>query len=114
MGEQSLIISEVLRMVTEFASKLGDISTVVSFAALVANWVIPKLLLSNGLLLKNSAVRILTAFFYAKTGSAPFWDADPVNYYRSIADGLRVLMWSFILRCCAGVIMPFSSRPLLK
>ena len=52
MGEQSLIISEVLRMVTEFASKLGDLSTVVSFAALVANGLIPKLLLPKGPLLK--------------------------------------------------------------
>ena len=52
MGEQSLIISEVLRMVTEFASKLGDLSTVVSFAALVANGLIPELLLPKGPLLK--------------------------------------------------------------
>lgn len=69
-GEQSLIISEVLRMVTEFASKLGDLSTVVSFAALVANGLIPELLLPKGLLLKHQAVRILTAFNYIKTGAA--------------------------------------------
>lgn len=57
-------------MVTEFAIKLGDLSTVVSFAALVANGLIPELLLPKGLLLKHQAVRILTAFNYAKTGAA--------------------------------------------
>ena len=56
-------------MVTEFASKLGDLSTVVSFAALVANGLIPELLLPKGLLLKNKAVRILTAFIYSKVGA---------------------------------------------
>ena len=40
-------------MVTEFASKLGDLSTVVSFVALVANGLMPELLLPKGLLLKN-------------------------------------------------------------
>lgn len=57
-------------MVTEFASKLGDLSTVVSFSALVANGLIPELLLPKGLLLKHQAVRILTAFNYIKTGIA--------------------------------------------
>lgn len=109
-GEQSLIISEVLRMVTEFAGKLGDLSTVVSFAALVANGLIPKLLLPNGPLLKIQVV-ILQRI---KTGTAPTNGCSPGLFYRSMADGLRVLMYTFIRRCWSGVIMPFSRSPLLK
>lgn len=65
-------------MVTEFASKLGDLSTVVSFAALVANGLMPELLLPDGPLLKTANCEDSLSLYFAQNRGCTHADATPV------------------------------------
>lgn len=89
-------------MVTEFASKLGDISTVVSFAALVANGLIPKLLLPDGLLLKTLSCEKSRSFLFMRKPGRLRMGAAPVFGYRSDRSEtgrFLPLICAFIRRC---------------